>query len=138
MKKFLTFLFLICSCNLFAQLADRKNNEFENGDAICSSNGKVLGGQWMLGEHEKIQNFIGVFSKPSGQTNMLMNDIFQSKGIAIANVDAGQSIVKGDYISLGKKGKVIKLDGSGMYIGIALEEIVNGKVKIILSSGYRN
>jgi hypothetical protein len=138
MKKILILLFVFTSPYLFAQSADKKNHDFENGDVICSSNGKILGGQWKLGENENIQNFIGVFSKPTGQTNVLMSDIFQSKGIAYVNLEAGQSISKGDYITISNKGKVVKLIGSGMYIGVALDESVNGKVKIILLSGYKN
>lgn len=138
MKKILILLFVFTSPYLFAQSLDRKNNDFENGDVICSSNGKILGGQWMLGESENVQNFIGVFSKPNGRTNVLMSDIFQSKGIVYVNVEAGQSLVKGDLLTIGKKGKAVKLVGTGMYIGIALEEIVNGQIKIILSSGYKN
>ncbi len=138
MKRLITFIFVLSTHYILAQSADKKNHDFESGDVICSSNGKILGGQWVLGENENIQNFIGVFSKPNGQTNMPMSDIFQSKGITYANVEDGQSIAKGDLITIGKKGKVIKLDGSGMYIGTALDGAVNGKVKIVLSSGYKN
>ena len=115
-----------------------KNINFENGDAICSSNGKILGGNWVLGNNENIQNFIGIFSKPENQSNSQISDIFQSKGFTFANIQIGQTISKGDYVTLVKNGKVSKLIGQGLYIGTAIEDGINGKVKIVLSSGYKN
>ena len=123
---------------MHAQNADTKKHDFETGDAICSTNGKLLGGNWFLANKENLDKFIGIYNKPDPNSNQLMTDIFQSKGMVYVNLKKGEVINKGEYLTLDESGKLTKLQGQGVYIGVALEDSQNGKVKILLNTGYKN
>lgn len=138
MKKILTILFVLGAHFLYAQNADTKKHDFENGDAICSTNGKVLGGNWFLANKESLDKFIGIYNKPSSTSNQLMSDIFQSKGMVYVNLKKGELVKKGDYLTLDENGKLVKLQGQGVYLGVALEDGQNDKVKILLTTGFKN
>jgi hypothetical protein len=117
-----------------AQSVERKMN-FQPGDVVCSSNGKLVGGELFSSKEVAASNFIGVFTGPPTKADARRDEVFVSKGLLDVNTSAS-NIQKGDYVTTGANGKAIKATETGYVIGIATEAAHEGKVKVALSYQY--
>ncbi len=107
---------------------------FQTGNVICSTNGKLSGGEFYNCDENSIQKFVGIYSGVSIESKTRRDEVFVSKGVIEVNVS--EEIVEGDYLTTGLDGKAKKANSSTFIIGVAIEQSRLGKVKVALDQRY--
>lgn len=112
--------------------AEKRNYDFQNGDVLSSSTG-TLAGELKKATADD-DNLVGVFT---GMNSNLKSDVVRSEGVVEVNVSDANGVVKaGDVLTTAENGLAVKLVKSGVSLGIALSEPINGKVRVRLDIGY--
>ena len=129
-----TIIIIFVSVVCYAQSPTKRNMNFTVGDAICSTNGKLSGGDFFACDEKSGDKFVGIFSGAPSEAKTRRDEVFVSKGIIEVNIS--EKINKGDYLTTGINGKVMKATHDSYTIGIAIEDGVSGKVKVALDYKY--
>jgi len=123
MKKFFTLIFFALPLLSFAQDNSRFAN-FQTGQVICSTSGKIHEGELYVSNSVGDLNIIGVYAPSSlPKKNPVVTE-------GIVSVLTDESIKKGDILTSGTNGKVVKMNGSGLALGIATADASGGKVSM--------
>ena len=123
MKTSILSLILIVSTfavqNTFAQATQRVRPDFQHGDIVVSTTGRIEG-ELGISNQANAENVIGVYNASTTYKNT--PEIYLS-GIAYIRFDhSNGAVVRGDYItSSSLSGKGMKATESGMVVGVALE-----------------
>lgn len=118
----------------YAQTPTKRSMDFTIGDAICSTNGKLSGGDFYACDEKSAEKFVGIFSGAPVEAKTRRDEVFVSKGIIEVNIS--EAVNKGDYLTTGANGKIKKATIDAYTIGIAIEKSESGKVKVALDPKY--
>lgn len=128
MNKIITLLSILffLSQSMVAQDIIRERPDFENGDVVISSTGRVADGNLMKSNGSYSDLLVGVFAEKTETRNIPL--IIES-GIAYVKFDSRNGAVKrGDYITTSDQlSHAMKAKQPGMMLGVALEDSANNR-----------
>ena len=120
-----------------AQATKRRPVDFDNGDLVVSSTGRLQDGELSKSTNPYSEFITGVFNENTVSSNI--PSIIQN-GIAFIKFDTDNGHVKkGDYITSSvKTGRAMKSLKSGVMVGVAMENSrnLNGLLKIRVQVGW--
>ena len=133
MKKIFSLILFLLPFLSFSQDNSRFAN-FQEGQVICSSSGKLTQGELYVSKTENDFYVIGVYSPTP---NLPKANPVKTEGIADVLVDESTgAIKKGDVLTSGANGKAVRLVGSGFALGVATADSQGGKVTVLIITTY--
>ena len=126
MKKYFSLFLFIVPSVLFAQ-DNSRFAKFSPGQVICSTSGKIHEGELYSSAAVGDPYVIGVYSpSPLPKRNPVVTE-----GVVEVLIDESAGAVKkGDILTSGPNGKAVKMNGTGLALGIATADASGGKVPI--------